>query len=310
MSSSRQTQSAYLPAEAIMALGKLQIRARAVADGVLAGLHFSQRRGESAEFAEHKLYSPGDDLRRVDWKALAKSDRYYVKRFVEETSLSTYIVLDRSASMAYPEQPGNRKFDYAATLAAALAMLLLRQGDPVGLIHFSSRSDHALEARVKKSQLFEFINKLEELPVVGTTAAADVFAELGQGLKRKSLVLVLSDMLDVCGEDHDPQGLMQSLGSLRARGADVALMQVLHPDELSLPFQGLVRFLDMESDAELQVDADAIRASYQQEIQGYVQKLRRSAQAADVRFASVSTAEPPAQVLANFIAEGRHLRWN
>lgn len=302
--------SAYLPAEAVMALSNLQLRARCVADGVLAGLHSSQRRGESAEFAEHKLYSPGDDLRRVDWKALAKSDRHYVKRFIEETSLNAVVILDSSGSMAYPERGRFSKYDYAATLSAALAMLLLKQGDPVGLIQFSSAANTLLEAHAKKSQLFEFINNLKTISISGETQAAQVFAQLGQRLKRRSLVLVLSDMLDVVGPERDFSALLKGLATLRARGADVALMHILDPDERDLPFHGLLRFIDIEGDASVQVDVDAIRSSYQQELADYTHGLRQSAENSGLRYSLVTTDAPPAEVLARFVAEGHHLRWN
>jgi len=302
--------SPYLPAETVMATSGLAVRARCVADGVLAGLHRSRRHGESAEFAEHKLYAPGDEVRRIDWKAFGKLDRYYIKRFEEDTSLSAYMIVDASGSMAYPERGRHNKYDYAATLAASLSYLLLRQSDAVGLFTFAEEALHPVPLGSRSRQLTEIARALEAVRPGGRTDAHGAFEALSERVRRRALVVVLSDLLHVSEQSGGLAAVMAGLAVLRARGADVALLHVLDPDELELPFPGVVRFVDLEEERDLQVDAGAIRDAYLEEIRRFVEQVASDAQAAGVTYQQVRTDEPPAQALVRFVAARRSARWS
>lgn len=302
--------SPFLPADTVMAMRGLVVRARCVADGVLAGLHRSRRQGESAEFAEHKVYAPGDEVRRIDWKAFGKLDRYYVKRMEEETSLGAFLVVDTSASMGYPERGRHSKYAYAATLAASLSYMLLRQSDAVGLFTFDEAAHYRVPVSARSRQIDEIVRTLEEKGVGGQTAAGRVFEALSERVRRRSLVVVLSDLLGVVEQAGGLGAVLAGLAALSARGADVAVLQVLDPDELELPFPGVVRFVDLEVERDLQIDAPAIRDAYREEIGRYLEEVARGARAAGITYQRVRTDEPPAQALARFVAARRGPVWS
>ncbi|MBN2360496.1 MAG: DUF58 domain-containing protein [Deltaproteobacteria bacterium] len=301
-------QSDLLPAATVMAIAGLQVRARCVADGVLAGLHRSKRQGESAEFAEHKLYAPGDDVRRIDWKAFGRRDRYYVRRYQEETSLGAFLVVDTSGSMTYPEQGRHSKYQYAATLAASLAYLLLRQSDAVGLITFAAAARRALPLSGRQAQLDEMASALEQAPLGGRTDAQAALSALGELVRRHALVVVLTDLLGAVDGAGGLDQLFGSLAVLRARGADVALLQVLDPDEIELPFPGVVRFFDLESEREIQVDAGAIRDAYRDEVRSFLARVENAAATGGMTYQLVRTDEPPVAALTRFVAN--RARWS
>jgi uncharacterized protein (DUF58 family) len=273
---------------------------------VLAGLHRSRRQGESAEFAEHKVYAPGDDVRRIDWKAFARRDRYYVRRYQEETSLDAYLVVDTSGSMAYPEQGRHSKYQYAATLAAALGYLLLRQSDAVGLITFAAEARRATPLSGRGTQLDEIARTLAAAPVGGRTDAQLAVAALAELVRRHSLVVVLSDLLGAVDGAGGLEQLFGSLAVLRARGADVALLHVLDPDELTLPFPGVVRLFDLESDREVQVDASAIRDAYRDEVNTFLARVERAASAGGMTYQLARTDQSPVAALTRFVAGRAH----
>ena len=298
--------SPFLPAATVMAIAGLQVRARCVAEGVLAGLHRSRRQGESAEFVEHKVYAPGDDVRRIDWKAFGRRDRYYVRRYEEETSLGAFLVVDTSGSMAYPEQGRHSKYQFAATLAASLGYLLLRQSDAVGLITFSAAAQHALPLSGRHRQLDELTAALEAAPIGGRTDAQAALATLGERVRRHSLVVIVTDLLGAVDGSGGLDALFASLAGLRTRGADVALLHVLDPDEIELPFPGVVRFFDLESDSEIQVDAGAIRDAYCDEVKSFLARVERATTAGGMTYQLARTDESPVAVLTRFVASRAH----
>ena len=293
-----------MDAAAVQALSGLFVRARTVADGVLAGLHQSQRHGRSVEFAEHKVYAPGDDVRHMDWKAYAKFDRFYVKRFLEETSLRAFLVSDVSGSMAYAggapgSLPGIGKADYARILAGTLAYLLIRQADTVGCLTFSDVAGPHTAVRGGERQLQEVLNNLDQARVGGTTRPVEALSSLALHVSRRSLVVVCSDLLDA-GEE-----VLEPLAALRNRGADVALLHVLHPDETQFPYDGMVRFLDLEGAREAQVDAPSVKAAYLEEFGAWRQGMERAAQERGLDYLMVTTDQPPAQALLRFLLPRR-----
>jgi uncharacterized protein (DUF58 family) len=278
-------------------LASLELRARAVVEGVLAGRHRSPHHGVSIEFAEHKEYAPGDEVKHLDWKAYGKFDRYYVKRFEQETELQALLVIDTSGSMGYRGQSdsGLSKLEYVEVLAASLAHLLLRQQDRVGLIAYGGGLDKYLPARARSGQLANVISQLEALSARGTSALDRALDHVSQTTSRRSLVCLFSDLLDV------PEAARKLLAGLRARGHDVAVFHVLHADELTFPFSGTTQFESLEDERRLLVDPEDARRGYLDALGAFVERYRRSIREADVQYQLVDASRPPADVLLEFL---------
>lgn len=296
----------FLDAQAVQALSGLTVRSRAVADGVLAGIHQSQRHGRSVEFAEHKVYAPGDDTRHIDWKALAKFDRFYVKRFLEETSLRAFLVADMSGSMDYRGDherslPGVRKADYARTLVGSLACLLIHQSDTVGVMTFANEAGPRTAVRGGQRQLQEILENLDQARVGGTTDPVASLGALARQLSRRAMVVVCSDLMDQGVQLLDP------LAALRNRGADVVVLHVLHPDEVRFPYDGMVRFLDLEGTREVQVDAHTVREAYLEEFGRWRAQVESDALSRGLDYLQVTTDEPPASALMRMLMPRRRL---
>lgn len=291
---------ALLSADDVFGIASLELRARTVAEGVLVGSHRSRRFGSSTEFAEHKVYAPGDELKHLDWKAYARVDRYFVRRYEEEANLDVYVVVDASGSMAYAGGARgayhHSKLDYACTLAAALAFLASRHSDGVGLSLFAGEERGVLPPRARRDRTAELFRMLEHVAADGVTDVVGALEGVARRLTRNALVVLVSDLLDV-GEDA-----LGPLSLLRARGADVLLLHVLDRDELEFPFDGVVRFVDMEGDREVQVDAPGVRDAYLEELRGFLERVRRGAAERDLRYLLAPSDEAPARVLREALA--------
>ena len=284
-----------LDAQTLAKLAGLKLRARAVMEGVLSGLHKSPHQGQSVEFAEHKEYAPGDELRHLDWKAYGKFDKYYVKRYEHETNLRGYMVVDGSGSMGY-QTGALSKLEVATTLAAALSYLLVRQQDAAGLAIVAGKKFEELPPRAAAGHLMTLMEMLESVRPQGTTdlfAAADRLAER---VPRHSLVCVFSDLLD-----DRPEALRRIL-QLRARKNDVVVFHVLDPAELTFPFDDPTLFLSMEDDQRVEVNAREIRESYLEEFGAFLKSVRQKCTDADVEYELVRTDERLDAVLLRFLA--------
>jgi uncharacterized protein (DUF58 family) len=278
-------------------LADLKLRARTIVEGALAGLHRSPHHGASVEFAEHKEYSPGDEIRHIDWKAYGKFDKYYVKRYEEETELRAYLVLDCSASMGYAGASVT-KLEYATWLAAGISYLLLRQQDQAGLVAFADGLRSYLPPRGRSSHLVNLLDALEALDAGGGTDLAGAVAYVSEVAHRRSLILLFSDLLESGDE------AVRLLRGLRARRHDVALFHVLDGDELRLPFDEPSLFEGIEERAELLADPRAVRRDYLAEVARFVDGCRRACAEGDVAYHLVDTARPPSAVLLDFL-QGR-----
>jgi uncharacterized protein (DUF58 family) len=291
-----------LPAATIHGIRPLELRARVVAEGVLAGAHRSRRFGSSSEFAEHKLYAPGDDLRRLDWKAYARLDRYFVRRYEDETHLELALVVDTSGSMAYAGGARGAvtasKLEVARTFAAALAWLASQRSDPTSVTLFAGPERHEhLPARARKDQLGALCAALDAVEADGETALAAALERVGERLTRRAFVVVISDFIDTS------LSALSALGVLRRRGSDVLLLHTLDRDELELPFDGVVRFEDLEGDRAVQVDAPLVRAAYLEELRRFLDGVRDEATRLDLRWSLVPTDAPPAEALRRALGE-------
>jgi uncharacterized protein (DUF58 family) len=290
-----------LQPEAIARIARLELRARAVVEGVLAGLHKSPSKGQSVEFLQHREYVRGDDPRRVDWKVWGRQDRLYVKEFEQETNLRLTLAVDCSASMDYRSErsrdgTATSKFDCAATLAASLAWLALSHGDAVGCSVFDDKIRASVPPRTKRSHLASVVEVLETPRAGRPTAFMPVLRSLAETLPRRGLVMVISDLLG------DRDGVFQGMQLLRKRGHDLVLLHVMDDDELDFPFEGPTRFDGLETAAEVTCNPRAFRDGYLEALAAFLDDTRRRAAAMRCDYELVRTGEPVAAALVKFLS--------
>jgi uncharacterized protein (DUF58 family) len=284
-----------LDARSLSRLSGVKLRARALMEGVLSGLHKSPHQGQSVEFAEHKEYAPGDEVRHIDWKAYGKFDKYYVKRFEHETNLRAVMVLDGSGSMGYGSGALS-KLEVASTLAGALSYLLVRQQDAAGLSVVTSGKLQEIPPRAAAGHLNVLLHALEGLQAQGQTdlfTAADLLAEK---LARRSLVLVFSDLFD------DRADALRRILQLRHRKHDVVVFHLVDRAELEFPFDDPTLFLSMEDDQKIEVNPREIRQSYLEEFGRFLKDVKKTCADADVEYELVLTDEALDAVLLRFLA--------
>jgi uncharacterized protein (DUF58 family) len=286
-----------LAPEELAALGGLELQARAVVEGFLMGLHRSPHRGFSAEFAELRAYRPGDDLRHIDWRMYARSDRFYVKQFEEETNLRAYLLVDASASMEWSSRPGElpSKLWYGKVLSAAIGLLLLRQGDRAGLAVFDDGLRSWIPSRGGQRQWLELIRRLRPLEAAGTTDPSPALRETALRLRRRGLVILISDLLLDRGET------LRSLSYLRHRGHQVLVFHLLDPGERELAGAGQVRFRDPETGDELRVDVTEVRREYREAVDRAVKEWRAELRSAGMEYVLLDTSRPLTTSLRAFL---------
>jgi uncharacterized protein (DUF58 family) len=286
----------YFDPKVLAGISNLALRARWVVEGLLSGVHKSRAKGFSVEFEEHREYTPGDEIRRIDWKAFGKFDRYFIKEYEDETNLRAYLLLDGSASMNYASD-GISKFDYGCTLTASLAYLILKQQDAAGVVTFSNRIESFVPPRAKRDYLMQILHALENRGPAGETNVGKILDELAGQIKRRGLIILISDLLD------EPEQVLKGLRQFRFKGNDVIVFHLLDPAELELPFDGNILFEDLEA-AKLEVIADprAIRATYQQVVQEFITDMRKQCHDNAIDYQLISTATPLDQALASYLS--------
>ncbi len=250
----------YLKPEVIRNIKRLDLRAQFVVKGFLQGLHASPMHGFSVEFSEHRRYASGDDPKDIDWLVYAKTDKYYVKKFEAETNITGYLAVDTSRSMGYTYRQDLTKFDYGVCLAAALCYLMVHQQDPVGLITFDQRVRNSLPPKSRRSQMAAVLSLLSRLQPTGETNIAASLLQIAGMLRRRSLVMVFSDLLSEQDE------VIAALRRLRHGGHDIILFHILDEAEVYFPFSGMVELEDPESGQALEVDADGFQQDYRKAI--------------------------------------------
>ena len=286
-------------------LGPLQIRARKVMEGVLTGLHKSPSHGQSVEFSEHKEYAAGDEIKHIDWRAFAKLDKYYVKRFEMETNLRAQIVVDASGSMAYGRGVFT-KLQYAAICAGALAYLFARQGDQVGLCiageggHGQERLPRGVRSYApfasSQAHVQLLLKQLEEAKGTGPTLLAEALDFAAEKANRRALFVVISDLFDQADRS------IPALKMLRSRRHDVLLLQTHDREELDFPFDDPTRFLSMEDERMVEAQPRQIRESYLAELRRFLESTRKDLARADVEVAQIATDAAPDRVLLQLLA--------
>ena len=286
--------------EAASRLGALHLVARTVVEGFISGLHRSVHHGSSVEFAQHRQYTAGDDPRHLDWKVWAKTDRLYVRQYDEETNTRLYLLLDNSASMGF-QSAGISKLRYGCCLAAALAWLASRQKDPTGLAVYDRTIQRFLAARLGPMHLRRLLTELDSLQPAGVTGTVDSLRWVADRIRRRSLVIVLSDLLD------DPAEVIRALAGLRHKKHEILVFQLLDPAERSFPFSSERVFADLESKRRLRVDAPRIRRAYLQELDALLREYRRAFAAHGIDYELLDTAVPFEVALGRYLA--RRNRW-
>jgi uncharacterized protein (DUF58 family) len=291
----------YLDPTVLAKVGFSPLLAKVVVEGFLSGLHQSPYHGFSVEFADHREYVAGDDLRYLDWALYARSDHYYVKRFEEETNLRCYLVLDRSASMAYGTG-ALTKWDYSCFLATCLAYLVLRQQDAVGLALFGTRPGVFVPPRARRTYLRPLMTALVNNAPAGTTDVAASLRSVLRNLKRRGMVVVISDLID------DPVETLKALRLLGSHRHDVIVFHVQDATELDFSFEGAALFRDMETGEELEIDPAVVRATYLEKMEELCTFYRKGLTSAGIDYHLVNTRQPYDQALSAYLSKRANTR--
>ena len=283
--------SEYLKPDVISRLAAVGLFSNRVVDGTISGLHKSPLQGLSPEFTDYREYTFGDDLKNLDWRAYARSDRFYIKRFEEESNLRAWIILDSSASMNYGRS-GIRKFDYAATLAASLAAVLIRQRDSVGLTIATAEGRSELRPSAIRSQLAKIIDVLESVKVAGKTDLGAVLSETTDRMKRRGMVLIISDLFTPL------DSLYEALGRLQYSGHEIVMFHVLDRDEIELPFEDAVMFRDIEGDEEIFANPRAFRKAYHAAVEQFLEEVESRCMFCGIEYLRLLTDDDLGETLA------------
>ena len=287
----------YIDPATLSKIASLELRARTLVEGFLAGTHRSPHQGVSIEFAQHRPYVQGDPIRHVDWKVFARTDRFFLKQFSQEADLLCMLVVDASESMSYvPSGGGWTKFDYAATVAASLACLGLRQRDQVGLAVFDREIRRWIRPSRQAGNWHNIIQALSGITPQEKTGVAGVLEDIAGRLDRRSLVVLISDLFD------DSERIAKALKHLRHRGHDVIVLHVLDQDELTFPFRGATRFDGLETGGCLDADPTAMRTEYLEELDRFTHALKRACVAARVDYERLGTHSALDIALSRFLA--------
>ena len=284
----------FLPPEAVKRAQQLELKARQIVEGFLSGSHRSPYFGQSVEFVQHRGYLPGDDVRHIDWKVWARQDRLVIKQYEEDTNLRCCLLLDASESMSYPS-PQSSKFEYACTLAACLAVLVLKQQDAVGSVLFDNKIRARVPLRANQGHLLDLLATFEQAQPTEKTDMQAVFKDIVATFPKRGLMVLLSDLLGV------EQSALQGISNLRRAGHDVMVIHLLHDDELDFPFSDPTRFEGLESSAQLTCNPRALREGYLLALEKFLDKVRRTCAAAQCDYLLVRTSDPPDAVLSTLL---------
>jgi uncharacterized protein (DUF58 family) len=293
--------SEFLRPEVVSRLKNMELVARLIVEGFIAGLHRSPYHGFSVEFAEYRQYNSGESTRNIDWKIYAKTDRHYVKVFEDETNLRATLLLDRSASMDYGSA-GLTKLRYGALLAAALSYLMIKQRDAVGLVVFDEKIRTALPHRSMRRHLLQLLGALENVRPGTKTSISGALHEMAERITRRGLMILVSDLLD------DPQSVVSGLKHFRHRGHEVVVFHVLDPTELTLEFSGEVQFVDKETGEKLRTRPWFLGAEYRKDVRGWIEELERTCKKNAIGYSLATTETPFDQALVSYLNKRRLLR--
>jgi len=278
--------SSFLKPAELQKLGRLALQSRYVVEGSLAGRHRSPNKGSSTEFAEHRNYNPGDEPKHIDWKVLGRTDRYFVRRYEDETNLRVYLLIDRSASMRYASEGQRSKFDYACHLAAAIGYVVVKGKDSVGMYIYADKINASVGARNSFSHLNNALATLKKHRPASTTATAQSLHRVADDIRRRALVVLFSDLFD---EQAD---VVRAVAHFRKLHHDVIVFHVLDPMEVDLSFKKGAEFVDMETNETVVVDPIAIADDYRKVFGEFLEGYRKPFREMNVDYRMVNTSEP------------------
>jgi uncharacterized protein (DUF58 family) len=284
----------YLKPDVVARLANLEIKARLVVEGFITGLHRSPYHGFSVEFAEHRPYMPGDEIRSIDWKVYGRTSRYYVKRFEEETNLKAVVLLDTSASMTFASG-GMTKLEYGSCLAASLAYMMIHQKDACGLVLFDEQIRKYLPPRATMGYLKTMEETLQNVQTHEETEIGPTLHAIAERMKRRGLVILISDLFD------DPRKVMAGLKHFRHRKHEVIVFQVLDPRERDLDYSGDVIFEDLETEVRIQTQPIHIRASYREQMRTFIEQYRRECRENRIDHVLLDTHTPFDMALMEYV---------
>jgi len=291
----------YLDPETVSKLKGMELRARMVVEGFIAGMHKSPYHGFSVEFAEHRQYMPGDNIRDIDWKVYAKSDRFYIKQYEEETNLKAYLLMDCSASMAYHSDDRITKLDYAGLLAGSLSYMMLRQRDAVGLVTFDEKIRRYIPPRSKSGHLHVLLNEVAAQQPSDTTDIAQTLHKMADRIKRRGLVIIMSDLLDEAAK------IISGLKHFRYDRHEVIVFHILDPRERDFAFPREAIFKDMETGEEITTLPYQIKKHYATQVRTFSDEIASACRQSNIDYHPIDTAMPFDKALYAFLAKRERL---
>jgi uncharacterized protein (DUF58 family) len=291
----------YLDPIFLSKLANMELVARCAVEGFFSGLHPSPFQGFSAEYSDHREYHPGDEVKFVDWKIFARTDRLCIKRFHQETNATVYILLDVSKSMSFAGTGATRKIDYARYLAAALSYLMLKQGDSTGLVLFAEKVITQVPPASRRTHLHALLRTLDSHKPAGQTNLAAVLHAVAETTKRRGLVILLSDLLD------DEDDIFRGLAHLKFLKHDVIVFHILDRQELSLEYEGLVQFEDLETGDRIRTFPQSIRSGYQQRVAAFLDGVKKTLGKSNIDYCLLETSEPLDHALIAYLVKRRRL---
>ncbi len=288
--------SHYLDFDVLSRINNMQLLAKVVVEGFVLGLHRSPFRGFSVEFAEYRQYSPGDEIKHIDWKVFGKTDRYYVKQFEEETNLACYIILDASASMQYKSsEDAVSKLEYGSCVAACLSYFMMRQRDATGLMVFDDKVRTILPPRLRQSHLTRILTELDNTEAGGETHISGPLHELAEGMKRRGLIVLISDLMD------DPEKVLSALQHFRFAGHDIIVFHVMDPAELTFPFDTMTEFSDMETGEKILISPEGMRDVYMDEVDRFLTTYEKGCGDVQADYRLMDTGKPLELALSEYL---------
>ena len=286
----------YLDFDILARIDNMQMLAKVVVEGFLLGLHRSPYRGFSVEFAEYRQYSPGDEIRHIDWKVYGKTDRFYIKQFEEETNLTCYILLDASASMGFKgKEDGLSKLEYGCYLTACLSYFMMRQRDATGLMIFDDKVRTVLPPRLRQTHLRRILSELENCQPGGDTNIGRPMHDLAESMKRRGLIVLISDLMD------SAEGVLSALQHFRFIGHDIIVFHVMDSAELTLPYDTMTEFTDLETRQKMLVSPEGIRSAYLAEVRKFLSEYEKGCADVNADYKLFDTTKPLELALSEYL---------
>ena len=291
----------YMDPQTINKIENLSLRARLVVEGFIIGMHRSPYHGFSVEFSEHRPYGYGDEIKYIDWKLWGKTDRFYIKQFEEETNLKSYILFDTSASMGYSSKDNINKFEYAKTLSASLSYLMIRQQDAVGLTTFDDKINTSIIPRSKISHLNVLLNSLHKSKTGGETQISPMLHSLAESIKKRGLIILISDLLD------NPKEVIKGLRHFRYKGHEVIIFHILDYNEIFFNFNEMINFIDSENNQSIKTDPRHIKSDYKKAFSDFCEIYRSECRKNNIDYVRVNTSDSLDKSLIEYLMKRSQL---